>query len=91
VDQIVTRPPFTFQESDKSMEKTETAHGHHNKQPLYQRLGAVLGPQADKKLFLAVTRAYCDAIERGDIEMPEQIAELPLGHGKFVRMFVIQE
>jgi hypothetical protein len=73
------------------MEKTETAaHGHHNK-PLYQRLGAVLGPQADKKLFLAVTRAYCDAIERGEIQMPEAIAELPLGHGKFVRMFVIQE
>ena len=65
---------------------------HH---PLHEKHGAKLGHQdktADAKAtFLKTTRAYCDAIERGQIEMPEHIVEIPAGNGKYFRAFLIDE
>ena len=65
----------------------------HDHIPLHRKMGGHVGPQtaADKTQFLAIARAYLDAIERGDMQMPEQLGEMELGGGKYLRMFVIQE
>lgn len=64
---------------------------------LHEKHGAKLGKQdkhdsATVATFLKVTRAYCDAIERGELDMPEHITEMPVeGTTKFVRSFIIDE
>lgn len=74
---------------------TETVHHdpNHTHVPLHQKLGSKLGHQdkSEKVTFLKVTRAYCDAIERGEISMPEHIMEIPVGGTKYFRGFVIDE
>jgi hypothetical protein len=68
----------------------QTAHTHV---PLHQKLGGKLGAQDSTSVnqFVKISRAYTDAIEAGEMTMPEHIIEIPLGGARYFRGFVIDE
>lgn len=60
---------------------------HH---PLHAKHGAKLGDQSDNAKVIEVAGHYLEQMKAGKMKV-EHISEIPLGGGKYVRSFVIQE